>query len=148
MRVLVISDSHGDKNTVKMICDREQADLVLHLGDYGRDLEGGLAVRGNCDGFSSLPFSRKLRLGELDVLMTHGHRQGVKDGLNRLFYLAKEEGFDLVLFGHTHRALKKEIQGIYFINPGSISRPHYGDRASYLVLEIEGDSLKSQFKYL
>lgn len=146
MKVLVLSDSHGDRASVERVVKLEEPDLTLHLGDYGRDLKEGLSVRGNCDGLSSLPLKRKISLEGLEVLMVHGHREGVKNGLHGLYYLALEEEVDLVLFGHTHHRENLVKDGIRFLNPGSISRPNYGDRASYLLLMVEGKSIEITFK--
>ena len=55
-------------------------------------------------------------------MLVHGHRQGVKEDLERLYFTALEAGADLVLFGHTHRALHEQEGKVEFLNPGSIGR--------------------------
>ncbi|NLY73503.1 MAG: metallophosphoesterase [Tissierellia bacterium] len=145
MKVLVLSDSHGDSGIVEEIKKKENPDLAIHLGDYGRDLKDGIAVRGNCDGITNLPFKRLLNLKGHRVFISHGHKENVKMGLHRLFYLAKQEGADIVLYGHTHERLEKEIEGILFLNPGSVARPNWGDRPSYLILNLEEGSVKPSF---
>lgn len=137
MKVLVISDSHGDKKTVDEIVKKEKPDLSLHLGDYGKDLKEGLSVRGNCDGMSAAPLRRVFELKGQRIMMSHGHKEGVKRDLHNLFYRAKEERADIVLFGHTHQPLKRTIDQILFLNPGSVSLPPPGKRGSYLILQIQ-----------
>lgn len=145
MKVLVLSDSHGDSAIVEEIRKKEKPDLTLHLGDFGRDLRNGIAVRGNCDGLTSLPAKRLLTLKGHKILLSHGHEENVKMGLHRLFYLAREEEADIVLYGHMHERLKKRIEDILFLNPGSVTRPHWGDRASYLILKLEEGSVDVSF---
>lgn len=107
-------------------------DLILHLGDGGRDLDGirsrfpGIkleAVCGNCDLSSGLPEVLDLTVCGVRLFLTHGHLYGVKSNLNRLLYAAEERGAQAVLFGHTHRALVTEAGGLTVINPGSCGYP-------------------------
>ena len=45
---------------------------------------------------------------------------------------------DLIAFGHTHIPWQKEINGIHFVNTGSVGRPKDGDvRAGYVLLRFE-----------
>lgn len=130
MNILVVSDSHGNVDALEAACLRVQPDLLLHLGDHYSDLEAlqqrlpalpCLGVRGNCDG----PGPEETRVLTRDghvILMTHGHRQGVKLGLHRLWFTAREANAELVLFGHTHTPLQEQKGNITFLNPGSIGR--------------------------
>ena len=136
MNILVFSDSHGDVGVMEDIVARRRPDRVLHLGDHYADLERLHArypdipmqgVRGNCD--ASGPESLRLDLGRRRLLLLHGHRQGVKEDLERLYFLALESDIDLVLFGHTHRPLRDWEGKVEFFNPGSVGRgwpPSYG----------------------
>lgn len=50
---------------------------------------------------------------------------------------------DVIAFGHTHLPWYREINGIHFINTGSVGRPKDGDnRASWAWLTFEGDGVK------
>lgn len=45
---------------------------------------------------------------------------------------------DLIAFGHTHLPWHRFVDGIHFVNTGSVGRPKDGDwRAGFVVLEIE-----------
>lgn len=45
---------------------------------------------------------------------------------------------DVIAFGHTHRPWHRTIDGIHFVNTGSVGRPKDGDwRAGYVILELE-----------
>jgi predicted phosphodiesterase len=44
---------------------------------------------------------------------------------------------DVVAFGHTHLPFHRDVDGIHFVNTGSVGRPKDGDwRAGYVILEI------------
>ena len=45
---------------------------------------------------------------------------------------------DVVAFGHTHVPWSREVDGIHFVNVGSVGRPKDGDwRAGYVVLDLD-----------
>lgn len=47
---------------------------------------------------------------------------------------------DLIAFGHTHRAWHRVIDGMHFVNTGSVGRPKDGDpRAGYSIVSISDD---------
>lgn len=51
------------------------------------------------------------------------------------------EAGDVIAFGHTHKPWHREVQGIHFVNGGSVGRPKDGDwRAGYVRLDLgEGE---------
>ncbi len=148
MRIAVISDTHGDREAISRAMKRiGSVDMILHLGDHGSDLAGILpesleshAVLGNSDPHRNLPEELLLHLKGHTLFLCHGHRYGVKQGIQRLFYRGLDMGADIVLFGHTHRALHCREEGLLFFNPGSASKPYPGERASVGVLELEPGS--------
>jgi predicted phosphodiesterase len=56
--------------------------------------------------------------------------------------MAKQAGLeagDAICFGHTHKPWMREVDGVRFINTGSVGRPKDGDwRASYVLLDASG----------
>jgi predicted phosphodiesterase len=53
---------------------------------------------------------------------------------------------DVLCFGHTHKPWHREVDGIHFINTGSVGRPKDGDwRAGYVVLDMSGDAPAVEF---
>jgi predicted phosphodiesterase len=53
---------------------------------------------------------------------------------------------DLVCFGHTHKPWQRVVDGIRFINTGSVGRPKDGDpRACYVVLSMESSGACVEF---
>lgn len=54
--------------------------------------------------------------------------------------LASARAGDVLAFGHTHKPWHKHIDGIHFVNTGSVGRPKDGDpRAGYVVLNFQPD---------
>jgi len=145
VRVGILSDSHGDlKRAKQAVAEMGPVDLLLHAGDHYRDAIrlGELygieikAVAGNCDLNAPGPVEEVLEIQGRRIYLTHGHLYGVKHGLMRLFYRTCEVGAEIVIFGHTHAAQRGEIEGIYFLNPGSIARPRIAGKSTYAVLEF------------
>ncbi|HUJ18351.1 MAG TPA: metallophosphoesterase family protein [Nitrospirota bacterium] len=53
---------------------------------------------------------------------------------------------DVLIYGHTHKPYRKDIDGKMFINAGSVGKPKDGDpRACVAVLEITPDSVATDF---
>jgi len=45
---------------------------------------------------------------------------------------------DVIAFGHTHKPWHREVDGIHFVNTGSVGRPKDGDwRAGFVLLDID-----------
>ena len=144
MKILVLSDSHGTMCSMENAVERERPDYIFHLGDYERDARKLaefypeiplLSVPGNCD--RPLPGTELAlvrEFGGVRILMTHGHAYGVKSGLLRMELAAREAGVQVALFGHTHRAVCEELNGLWLMNPGASS----GLRRSCGIVEIEG----------
>ena len=60
--------------------------------------------------------------------------------------LAGAKKGDVIAFGHTHLPWTREIEGIHFINTGSVGRPKDGDwRAGYVVVDIEQGAVRTDF---
>lgn len=156
-KYLVVSDSHGNNaNLCKALSyfgpRGKELEMLIHLGDSQGALEKiealadckVEAVRGNCDA-SGLPVAKLISIGNKTALITHGHRYGCKSGTDLMKEMAKENGAEIVLFGHTHEPLL-QLQGtVKVANPGSISLPRQPDRRpTYLVITIE-DSGRMDF---
>ena len=136
MRILIFSDSHGDARRLQEALLRH-ADItdVIHLGDGNRECESiaGLfpahtfyTVAGNCDFACDAPQVRMETFGGKTVLMTHGHRYGVKGGYSTYDCAAREREADVALFGHTHIPFEEYVDGLYLFNPGSLRDGNYG----------------------
>lgn len=80
----------------------------------------------------SLPYTREERLGDKRFFFTHSHLYDAKLGLYQLVCAARERKADLLLFGHTHQPLTDYDDGLYILNPGSLS----GSGGTYGTVDI------------
>lgn len=45
---------------------------------------------------------------------------------------------DVIAFGHTHKPWHRAVNGVLFVNPGSVGRPKDGDwRAGYVIVQLD-----------
>src|SRR5690606_26470360 len=83
-------------------------------------------VRGNCDGYlATAPEEMMLTIEGTRLLLTHGHRHRVKQGLLALAYRAREAGVQVALYGHTHVPSVERVGDIVLINPGALMSGRY-----------------------
>ena len=151
MKILVFSDSHGSLGNMYEAVERESPNRILHLGDHFRDAEdldlafGGLDilyVPGNCDYAAQIPANLEIEIDGVRIFLTHGHLFGVKTGLARLLLEGRRLDAQLVLFGHTHRPLLQQQDGIWLLNPGSCSALN----GSYAAITFEGGKFHCELK--
>lgn len=159
MKAVVVSDSHGRFGEIQRIIERETPfEMFLHAGDVQGEIGcieewAGCpvyAVRGNCDWSGGYPQEQVVSFGSERIFLTHGHRYGVRAGIQEFALAAANAGATIGVFGHTHIPLSEERYGVLLFNPGSVTQPRQKDgRPTYLVLEKEpGQSLHWEFKYL
>ncbi|MCF2596108.1 metallophosphoesterase family protein [Pseudoflavonifractor phocaeensis] len=135
MKILVFSDSHRSRGGMLDAIDAHRPDQVIHLGDLQSDAEELTyvypklpicMVPGNCDGWTMAPLKKQITLAGKRILLSHGHLWGVKKGYEAAVADARAVGADILLFGHTHRALCQQLEdGLWMMNPGA-SRTSYG----------------------
>lgn len=150
MRIGIIGDTHGYKDSLEIICRCfQEVDFFIHTGDHWQDgqyLEQKwnvpvLAVRGNCDP-PDFPPELNFTLEGKRFYVTHGHNYGVKSGLLRLHYRALELQADFCIYGHTHLAGIRQYEGITFLNPGSVTFPRGGEKYAGILLEYKNESFE------
>ena len=151
MKIIVISDTHGNFPLALRACEHaEPIDLAIHLGDSddGNDAElleqfldvDVIKVAGNCDPGSDAPRELIWECKGRRLLLAHGDRYGVKNGMSRLEQRALEAGADAVLFGHTHCATITTRSGMLFVNPGTLMKS--GAPTTFAILEISSTGIE------
>ena len=154
MKVLIVSDTHKCNGNFYQVLGEQKPDLVIHCGDAeGSEDELEAAadcpvriVLGNNDFFSHLPRELTLDIGSYKVWVVHGHNYYVSMGNERLKREASDRGFDIVLYGHTHRPVVDAEGDVIAVNPGSLSYPRQeGHRPSYAIMELDEHG-KAHFK--
>lgn len=152
MKILVFSDSHLSlDNLIKMV-DEETPQVIICAGDHSRDAQElsyiedkieYFIVRGNCDSFDhSFKDILQFTLEGKRIYLTHGHLHGVKMSLEKLKNETKENGENIVIFGHTHIPYYEVDEEIHYFNPGSARDGNYG------VLELEYNKINFIHKRL
>ncbi|MCI2050023.1 MAG: metallophosphoesterase [Lachnospiraceae bacterium] len=152
MKVLIISDTHGDDSGIATIRKKEgpgSFDVLIHAGDSaGSDswyaawarsfARGGFHIVCGNDYCSTAPTEETFLLDRSTVFLTHGHRYGLYGGIGTLVSAAAAKGAGIVIFGHTHEPVIEYRDGILVLNPGSLSLPRQPDRRkTYIVLTID-----------
>lgn len=91
----------------------------------------------------SLPQEIRLEAEGKRILLTHGSPASNEEHLTpetpeeRLRELAQMARADVILCGHSHQPFVRQVEGVWFVNAGSVGRPDDGDpRASYAILQI------------
>ena len=140
MKCIVLSDTHGYIDTAREALRRNpDAEVVFFLGDGIDDIEfiaesyknvAWFAVKGNCDRTcvflgDMVKSTDSITLEGKKIVFTHGNLYGAKAGYGGLISLARDEGADIVLFGHTHTPCEVYIseyeKPFYLFNPGAAS---------------------------
>ncbi len=161
MKLLIASDLHGSAYYTKKLIDvyrNSGAEKLVLLGDllyHGprNDLPEEYApktvismlnelkdeiicVRGNCDTevdqmvleFPILSDYAWIFDGNIKMFLTHGHVYNKEN-------LPKLSSGDVLLNGHFHVTENTEINGIRYINPGSVSIPKENTKHSCILYE-------------
>lgn len=134
MRIAVIADTH-DRFPPGLPARLAGADEIWHLGDVcepstlvefeqlGKPLH---VVLGNNECHNLWPFELRLTREGLKCFLTH-----IPPG-------KAPAGVDVILHGHTHVPRDEtDARGVRWLNPGCITRPNRGARASFGWLEFK-----------
>ena len=137
----VIADTHGLLRP-EVAAAFAGVQLILHAGDVcGQSVLDGLstlapveAVYGNCDDSHdpSLRRERVVTLGGVTIHVSHGHELGRPEPSQ---LLARYHG-DVVIFGHTHKAVVLREGGRVAFNPGAAGPRRFDVKPSVARLTI------------
>lgn len=156
MRIYVISDTHGRiEKAMEIYKTLQDIDLIVHLGDHWNDAKRMkeqlnvplIGVKGNMDGSFARDGYHILETDFGKIFLAHGHMESVKQGLDNIMYKAESLKCRAAFFGHTHTPLFLEANGMYLLNPGSLSLPTGGRKGSYAVATVTKDSLNAAILY-
>jgi predicted phosphodiesterase len=80
------------------------------------------------------------------VLLVHGSPRKINEylfenrALSSFQRLAASSNADIIVFGHTHKPYLKPVDGVLFVNVGSVGKPKDGDwRACYAMLDLNNE---------
>jgi putative phosphoesterase len=131
MKIAIVSDTHNNWANFKKAIEwikKEKIRLILHCGDISSQLAiddakkhfGGEIrfVRGNADyDMPDLPEEMELELDSKKVVFCHFPAYAKR--------LAQSGKYDMVFYGHTHRAWDEKIGNCHMINPGELAGQFY-----------------------
>ena len=153
MKIAVMADTHDLAIPEELLNVCRQVDMIIHAGDFSsvdmyeslRKLNVLKAVCGNSeDGrlLKKLPRKIVFTAGDTTIGLFHGEgsRQTTLDGVRKEFFKDK---VDIVIFGHTHSALKKSFEGVLYFNPGSPNDTVTARFCSYGIIEINEKCIKA-----
>lgn len=142
----LVSDTHGQMRA-GVHAAFVGVELILHAGDVGGDeilhelrlIAPVKAVHGNIDPIDNpqLPPAVTLEIGGLMIHVSHGNEVGSPTPAKLMAIYAA----DVIVYGHTHRALVMRNGSRLTVNPGAAGPPRFDLRPSVGVLTIvEGEA--------
>ena len=164
-RLLVVSDCHGSSDILESIIRQfgKECDALLFCGDGIVDLLNIIIcakkdrqlrslipsviafVRGNCDPDTypisrnrtiKLPEKQVLCVNHQNIMIVHGHREGVDFGMENLAFEMQLSDCKTAFYGHTHIAKENKLDDYTIINPGSCARPRGGQPESFAIITV------------
>lgn len=135
MKLAILSDTHGLLRP-EVLEYLKTADVILHGGDINRqEIVDALqryaplyVVRGNNDKAwaEAIPHHLKVTLDGVTFCMVH----------NRKELPADLDGVDAVVFGHSHKYVQEEKDGLLWLNPGSCGPRRFHQEITMMMAEI------------
>jgi uncharacterized protein len=153
----LISDTHVPKRAngiPKQVTQIFQnADYIVHAGDLVQlavldeleELAPVLAVHGNMDGpevSGALPKMSSLKVYDWKIGVMHDPSASL--GITKMRELAKQNGFNVFVYGHTHVADIKWENRVLYINPGSPTDPPSFVKPSVGLLKVSAQSVEPE----
>ena len=152
INIVVVSDTHVNNMKElphKLLRFFHRADLIIHLGDYIspellKEFKGLGNFRGIIGNHDSLISPRELKT--IDVFEIGGKRLGLIHGLSsplamlkRIRALFKKYHVDIILYGHNHLAFNSILDGILYLNPGTVTNQFPSTYGSFGIVSIAND---------
>jgi putative phosphoesterase len=145
MKIGIISDTHGLLRA-EVFEAFAGVEHILHAGDFGDvgilDELAAIApvtgVWGNVDGWdvrSRVPEVAQVELAGARVVVLHGLQFASPTPEKAA---AAYPDADLVVFGHSHRPVVRQVGSVLAVNPGSAGRQRFRDPVTVALAEIEG----------
>jgi len=129
----------------------ENVDFIVHAGDLVQlavideleQLAPVLAVHGNMDGpevSGALPKLNSLKVSDWKIGVMHD--PSTTFGMGKMREIAKQNGFNVFVYGHTHNSSIKWEGRTLYINPGSATNPtSFIARPSVALLKVTREAI-------
>lgn len=140
MNLAILSDTHGLLRP-QVVERLKTADVILHGGDINRQsivdelrhYAPLYVVRGNNDKewAEAIPYDLRVTLGGVRFFMVHNKKE-IPSGLTDV---------DVVVFGHSHKYLQEEKDGVLWLNPGSCGPRRFHQEITMMMAEVENGKI-------
>ena len=141
MKLAILSDTHGLLRP-QVVEQLKRADVILHGGDINtqsivdelRQYAPLYIVRGNNDKewAAEIPHHLTVTLGGVTFAMVHNKKE----------LPATLDGVGVVVFGHSHKYVQEEKDGILWLNPGSCGPRRFHQEITMMMAELSGGNLQ------
>lgn len=140
-RIGVLSDTHG-KLREEVLEILQGCDVILHAGDCNtpqvlerlREIAPLYVVRGNADKewAEELPQTLSEEICGLRFFMVHNKKEIPAD----------ITGYDLVVYGHSHKYEERREGNCLYLNPGSCGPRRFSQPVTMAVVEVETGNIR------
>ena len=141
MRLAILSDTHGLRRP-EVLEQLKTADAILHGGDINkqsivdqlRQYAPLYVVRGNNDKewAESIPHDLTVTLGGVTFCMVHNKKELPAD----------LSGVNVVVFGHSHKYVQEEKDGVLWLNPGSCGPRRFHQEITMMTAEVSEGTIR------
>lgn len=141
MKLAILSDTHGLLRP-QVVERLKTAAAILHGGDINRqDIVDQLeqyaplyVVRGNNDKqwAEAIPHHLSVTLDGVTFYMVHNKKEVPAD----------LSGVDVVVFGHSHKYVQEEKDGVLWLNPGSCGPRRFHQEITMMMAEVSGGTIQ------
>ena len=141
MKLAILSDTHGLLRP-EVVEHLKTADAILHGGDINqpavvdqlRQYAPLYVVRGNNDKAwaEGIPHDLTVTLDGVTFYMVHNKKEIPAD-------LA---GVDAVVFGHSHKYVQEEKNGLLWLNPGSCGPRRFHQEITMMMADVSGGKIQ------
>ena len=141
MKLAILSDTHGLLRP-QVVEHLKTADAILHGGDINKpaiveqlqQYAPLYIVRGNNDKewAEDIPHNLTVTLEGITFFMVHNKKEVPAD----------LSGVNVVVFGHSHKYVQEEKDGILWLNPGSCGPRRFHQEITMMMAEIEGGTIQ------
>ncbi|OUP46124.1 metallophosphoesterase family protein [Pseudoflavonifractor sp. An187] len=141
MKLAILSDTHGLLRP-QVEEHLKTADAILHGGDINKpaiveqlqQYAPLYIVRGNNDKewAEDIPHDLTVTLEGITFFMVHNKKEVPVD----------LSGVNVVVFGHSHKYVQEEKDGLLWLNPGSCGPRRFHQEITMMMAEIEGGTIQ------
>ena len=141
MKLAILSDTHGLLRP-QVLEQLKTADAILHGGDINQQAiveelsqyAPLYVVRGNNDKqwAEEIPHHLTVTLGGMTFFMVHNRKEAPVDLSDA----------DVVVFGHSHKYVQEEKEGILWLNPGSCGPRRFHQEITMMMAEVSHGKIR------